>query len=385
MRDQIRNAFRAEFGSDPTVVTRAPGRLEILGNHTDYNEGLVLSAAVERAAFVAAAAVPGRECQIRDVRLRQTCRFHLDRLADPKSGDWGNYVKGIVVELQHRGVDVPAFRAVLHSTVPLSAGMSSSAALEISVAYALGRLARVEYPWLEWARIGQGCENRYVGAMTGLMDQFSSIRGRPGQLVLSDFRTLEVKNVPLPAATALVVANSMTTHTLTEEYNDRRASCERAVAVLRQAFPDVRALRDVNRERLDACRAALEDADYRRAAHVVDETERVRHAVRALHNGDAAALGQQMFASHESSRCLFENSSAGLDILVEEGRRLPGCLGARLSGGGFGGITVHLVAAPQSQAYADGLRTAFRARTDLEPDLMICQPGPGAAVLDSQE
>jgi galactokinase len=183
MIPDIRAGFQNEFGCPAEVAARAPGRLEILGNHTDYNEGVVLSVAVDRETRFAARRVPGSRCEVRDLRSGDHCTFDVDRLGKPKPGDWANYIKGILVQLQKRGVTVPAFNAVLESTIPMSAGMSSSAALEMAVGLALGDLAGADLPWLEWAKIGQACENEYVGAHTGLLDQFSSLRGRAGQLV----------------------------------------------------------------------------------------------------------------------------------------------------------------------------------------------------------
>ncbi|OPZ27744.1 MAG: Galactokinase [Lentisphaerae bacterium ADurb.BinA184] len=381
MNVSLSESFAARFGHAPAVRTRAPGRLEILGNHTDYNEGVVLSVAVDRETQVAAGPAAGGECVIEDVRDGDSRRFRADDLRTPQPGDWANYIKGLVVELAGRGIRVPAFEAVFASTVPLSAGMSSSAALEMSFALALGRLAGVELPWVEWARIGQACENNYVGARTGLLDQFSSLKGRAGHLVFSDFRSLDVRNVPLPGGVALVVANSMVKHHLTGAYNERRARCEDAVAVLHRRHPEVRALRDVDSAALEAAQPEMDVTSYRRARHVVGENERVFAGVAALERGDLAAFGRLMFESHESSRRFFENSCPELDQLVEVGRSLPGCIGARLSGGGFGGITVHLVVEAEAESYARRLQTAYRSLAGTAPDVMVCHAANGAEVL----
>ena len=381
MKDRVAQGFEQEFGRPPAVIARAPGRLEILGNHTDYNEGVVLSVAVDRATWVAAASAPGRDCRLKDLRDGSHRTFSLDELDDPEPGDWANYIKGIVVELRARGIEVDAFDAVLCSTVPLSAGMSSSAALEMSMCKAIGQLGGIDLPWTEWARVGQGAENNYVGARTGLLDQFSSLMGRAGQLVFSDFRSLAVRNVPLPAGTSLVVANCMVKHQLTNEYNERRARCEEAVAFLQQQDAAVKALRDVSREQLEACRGEMHILAWRRAMHVVGENERVFAGIGALEQGDLAGFGRLMVESHDSSRLNFENSCTELDILVEIGSSLPGFLGARLSGGGFGGITVHLVEEAEAEGYARRLATAYESRTEIEPETMICRAGNGAEAI----
>jgi galactokinase len=379
--EKIRLGFTSEYGKAPEVISRAPGRLEILGNHTDYNEGVVLSTAVDRATYVALAKRPGTMCRVKDLRDGSSRAFDLEKLNEPTPGDWANYIKGVIVALGERGVKCPAFDAVILSTIPMSAGMSSSAALEIAVVYALQQLGKVFLPWVELARIGQECENRYVGANTGLMDQFSSIRGKAGHLVFSDFRSLEVKNVPVPAGTALVVANSMVKHNLTGEYNERRTRCEDAVRFLQEKGEKVTALRDATTEMLNRWRDQMDIVTYRRALHVVGENERVFAGSAHLENNDLEAFGQLLFDSHESSRVNFENSCEELDILVELGRSLPGCLGARLSGGGFGGISVHLVLEEEAENYCKRLAVAYESRTGKVPETMICQPGAGAEVL----
>jgi len=368
-------------GGAPQVVTRAPGRLEILGNHTDYNEGVVLSAAVDRATFFAVRRSARPRCRIHDMRDQVSAEFAVSAPDRTEPGAWVRYIAGIVLELQKRGIAVPGFDAVLFSTIPMSAGMSSSAALEMATALALGRLTEVELPWIEWARIGQACENLAVGARTGLLDQFSSLKGKRHHLVYADFRELTVSNVPLPAEVALVVADSMVKHNLTGEYNERRACCEEATAALRARFASVHALRDVSRQQLEQNRDCMSITAYRRALHVIGENERVAEGVQALAGGDLAGFGQLLFASQESSRLNFENSCPELDTLVEIGKCLPGSIGARLSGGGFGGITVHLVRQAEAEVYARRLSAAYRGLTGRDSQTMICQADDGAAVL----
>ena len=380
MQDTVNETFRATFGGQAQVLARAPGRLEILGNHTDYNEGTVLSVAVDRATFVAAALSGSSQCRVLDAVSRSERCFDAAALGEPHRGDWANYIKGLLPELARRGIVVPGFNAVLGSTVPMSAGMSSSAALEMSMLLALLRLAGRELDWREQAKVGQACENRYVGAQTGLLDQFSSLKGKAGHLVYSDFRSLEVRNVPLPGGTALVVANSMVKHNLTNEYNERREACEAAVRVLQARAPAVKALRDVSLAQLEAARDDLDPVIYRRALHVVGEITRVEEGVKTLAAGDVQRFGASMFESQHSSTHYFENSCAELDTLVALGRGLPGALGARLSGGGFGGITVHLVEAAAAAAYAQALGERYRQRTGLNSEIMVCNAADGAQV-----
>ncbi|MEA4861989.1 MAG: galactokinase [Victivallaceae bacterium] len=372
--------FKKIYDRAPEVVSRAPGRLEVLGNHTDYNEGVVLSCAVEQAAHFAMAKRAGRICRIRDLREGVAAEFDLDRIAKAAPRDWSNYIRGVIVELRKRGIEIGAFDAVLDSSVPLSAGMSSSAALEMAAAMAFRTAYDIDLPLPEWARVGQGVENNYLGLKTGLLDQFSSLYGSKDSLILSDFRTVEVlKTVPLPTGFELVVANSMVKHTLVDsEYNSRRADCESAARKLAAALPGIRTLRDVLMSELEDHAQLLTDREFRRARHVVGECERVFAAERALARNDIGEFGALMFASHRSSQNNFENSCPELDVLVDFAVASPLCLGARLSGGGFGGITIHLVAASDVEEYTDKLRTHFQRVVQKDPQIIVCSVGDGA-------
>lgn len=383
LQKAVKAGFCDAFGTSPQVVTRAPGRLEILGNHTDYNEGLVFSTAVDCSMYVAASAKHGDTlCRMIDSGDGSERSFQINDIGSAIKGDWCNYIKGVVVAMQERGIVVPAFDLCLQSDIPPSAGMSSSAAFEMSVAYALGILAGVELPLVEWAKIGQHSENNYVGARTGLLDQLSSVCGAENALVLSDFRSLEVVNVAMPKGLALVVVNSMVKHDLTAEYNERRESCESAAAFFAERVDGVSSLRDVTGEMLEQYKSEMNPIHYKRAKHIVGENERVLAGKAALNKGDLEGFGKLLFESHESSREYFENSCDELDILIELGKSIPGVYGARLSGGGFGGITVHLVKEDIAATYRDRLATAFETRTGIKPQAMICVSGDGAEILE---
>ena len=379
--EPLEKIFESHFGRKPAVISRAPGRLEILGNHTDYNEGYVLSAAVTQATSFAMASKEGSVCTLVDCALSGEFKIDLDNMDAPRKGDWTNYLKGALVELRRRGVRFGAFDAVLRSTVPLSAGMSSSAALEMAFCFALKTIYGIDLPKADWARVGQAVENKYMGLQSGLLDQFSSIFGRKDALILCDFRSVEVlKNVPMPPGYSIVVANTMVKHNLVEsDYNKRRESCERARDVIRQVCPQVKMLRDVDRKMLESCRDKMDAVDYRRALHVVGEDERVMRGVAFLEKGDIRSFGELLFESHESSRVNFENSCPELDALVEIARSIPDCLGARLSGGGFGGITIHLVRHDAAEGYCNRLKTAYKAMTGKETQTILCDIGDGAS------
>ncbi|MBR7119090.1 MAG: galactokinase [Lentisphaeria bacterium] len=382
MQDFI-SKFTSFYGSAPTAAAMAPGRLEILGNHTDYNQGFVLSCAVAQNTAFALRRKEGTVCTLRDFRSGKTMTFDLANLDDvPSNGS--RYVKGMVKELAKRGFKVTAFDAAIESTVPLSAGMSSSAALETAAGYAIGREFGIELDKAEWARCGQGVENNYLGLKSGLLDQFSSIFGRKESMILSDFRTVEVlKTAALPPGYCIVVINSMKKHNLVDsEYNVRRADCEAAAKVMNRLVPGAATLRDISLEQLAEAKNEMSDREYRRALHVVGECTRVMDGIKMLEAGDIAGFGNSWFESHFSSRDNFENSTPELDYLVELARSIPGCLGARLSGGGFGGITIHLVEATAAEEYAKRVSTAYQSKTGVAAETIICNIGDGAKLIE---
>lgn len=379
MNDLIQK-FTQFYGKAPVAVSAAPGRLEILGNHTDYNQGFVLSCAVTQHTAFAIAPVSGTKCRLKDFRDGSVKEFELNDIATARPKDWSNYVKGMIVELGKRGIKVGAFDGAIESTVPLSAGMSSSAALEIAAGFGFREVFNINLDNADWARVGQGVENHYMGLKSGLLDQFSSIFGKKDSMILSDFRTVEVlRTVQMPSGYSIVVINSMVKHNLVDsEYNVRRQDCESAAAKLAKIYPGATTLRDITPAQLDKAKDALTAREYARAAHVVGEGDRVMRGVECLLKGDVKGFGQLWFESHESSRVNFENSTAELDYLVELAKSIPGGLGARLSGGGFGGITIHLVATADAETYAKRVQAGFKARIGMEPEVIICSIGDGA-------
>ena len=375
--------FRKIFKLEPAYLASAPGRLEILGNHTDYNEGLVLSAAVSQKTDFAMSPVKGRICRIVSNMDESIIEIDLDRVEEGiKKGCWSTYIKGVICEIRKRGADISAFDAAVTSTVPLSAGMSSSAALEVSALFAFQKAFGLKFSKTDLAKIGQGAENNFVGVQSGLLDQFSSIYGKKNSLILCDFRTNEVvKTVPVPEGYVIAVVNSMVRHTLVDsDYNVRRKSCENAVARLKETYPEIKALRDVTTQMLEKAKDALDFVDYKRALHIVGEDERVLAAVKTLDKSDIKSFGKILFESHESSRRNFENSCPELDYLIELSMSLPGCVGARLSGGGFGGISIHFVENAKVEEYSNRISTAYKLRTGIETVPILCELGDGAEV-----
>ena len=375
--------FTAYFGTAPRAAAQAPGRLEVLGNHTDYNEGLVLSCAVGQTTCFAVTPVPERDsCRVIDFRSGEVMSFTLADMDNPPPANGCAYIIGMMNEMRKRGAHFTGFDAAIESSVPLSAGMSSSAALETAAGLALGKAFDFELSRADWARAGQGVENNFLGLKSGLLDQFSSIFGQKDAIIMSDFRTVEViDTLPLQPGYVFVVINSMKKHNLVDsDYNVRRENCESAAGKLSQIYPEVRTLRDVAPQMLEAAADKLSFLELSRARHVVNECFRVKQAAEILRSGDMEKFGQLLYDSHESSRVNFENSTPELDYLVELAKSVPGCIGARLSGGGFGGITIHLVRDSEAENYCRRVCAAYKAQTGIDAEHFICSIGDGAQV-----
>ena len=381
MSNENTQLFEQAFSTQAELLAQAPGRLEVLGNHTDYNEGYVLSTAVNCNTQISFKKIDGNTCQVTSPFMNDGIReFDLTDITTPAEGkDWTNYVRGVIVALQNKGHQIGAFQALVTSNVPLSAGMSSSASLEMALVTGLDTLFNLALNNSEKALIGQACENNYIGANTGLMDQLTSLSGEEGQLVISEYRDVTVNHTPLPTELALVVLNSHVAHDLSKEYNERREQCENAVATLQKFHPEIKALRDVNMELLLSHKADLAQDDFKRALHVVGENERVLKAQELLKQADYSAFGKLLFESHQSSVDNFENSCEELNTLIKIGKESALCLGARLSGGGFGGISIHLVKSSDAEQYAQEASATYKAQTGKDTQTIICQAAPGAS------
>ena len=380
MKNDVIKLFKQTFGNEGEIFSQAPGRLEILGNHTDYNEGFVLSTAVDCYTFIALKKVPGDICRIISPGIEKDIRtFSIKKLDDrAKSQDWLKYIKGTAKEFEKRHYQLPAFEAAILSNVPLSAGMSSSASLEVALIKGFCELLEQDLSLSEMAKIGQGCENNYIGANTGLMDQFSSLAGKKDSFVLSEYRELTINEVPVPANISLVVFNSGVKHDLSQEYNERRSQCEESVKILQQFYPDIKSLRDISMNQLEAQAINFPEEVYKRALHVVGENERVHKALSCLEQKDVENFADLLFQSHNSSINNFENSCKELDFLVDVARSSNLCYGARLSGGGFGGISIHLVESARAENYQRFVQSTFKNQYGFMPDSFICQSAQGA-------
>jgi galactokinase len=331
----------------------APGRAEWLGNHTDYNDGLVLGIGLEVGATVSAHLTGGRQLVLRAADLGETLTCELDALRPVEAGSWANYAIGVAAGFLARGAEGRGLELEIRSTVPMGAGLSSSAALECATARALQQTWETDFDDMELAKIGQEAEHKFAGVRCGLLDQVTSLFARRHHAVFLDCRSLEVQSVPVPAEARFVIIQSGVKHALSDgAYNERRAECEEAARIL-----GVDKLRDATLQMLDEGEKSgrLQGAPLRRARHVVGENARVAAAVEALRAGDLGTVGRLMNESHESSRTLFENSCEELDFLSAEARSIPGCLGARLTGGGFGGAVLALVCRGNEEALVQSM------------------------------
>jgi len=352
----------------------APGRVELLGNHTDYNEGYVLSAAIDRGITLSGRATGDERILLHSRNLDRRHEARLGCLSPVREEEWANYPLGVLEIFRQEGLPVSGVEIGIEGDLPLGAGLSSSAALEVSTGKLLEKLFALKLDPLRLAKLCRRAENEFVGVNCGLLDQVSSVFGREDHVIFLDCREETVRTTPLPPGVSLLITECGVPHRLSGgEYNERREQCFDAAAKL-----GARALRDVSRERLEAGRGAMPELSYRRALHIVGENERVLAGIAALERGDVEAFGALMSRSHESSQHHFENSTPELDALVAIARGLPGVLGARLTGGGFGGATVTLVRSGESEAVAAALITRYREETGHTATIHHCRAAGGA-------
>jgi galactokinase len=386
--DGIARAFAAVFGRAPRVY-RAPGRVNLIGEHTDYNDGFVMPMALDRSTWVAAAARDDRRIVVRSRECDETVTIDLDHgrpeglhkrssrresRAGLQACHWADYVRGVATLLESPGADM-----LIASDVPIGAGLSSSAALEVACGLALSDLAGIVPDLDALARVAQRAEHEYAGTLCGIMDQMIACHGRAGHVMRLDTRTLECLHLPLPSSVRVVVCNTMVAHELASaEYNARRADCEAGVRALAARFPEIRALRDATLDQLDAITGDVTAQVWRRCRHVITENDRVVRAAAALTRSDYVAFGALMGASHASLRDDYEVSCPELDCMAGIAADVDGVFGARLTGGGFGGCAIALVDASAADArLRETIQQRYFASTGIRADVWICGAGSG--------
>jgi galactokinase len=379
------DSFRASFGDYPSVTARAPGRVNLLGEHVDYNDGIVLPAAIDRQVNLIAGKSGNDIVTIYALDFNDQTSFHINNLLDKVDtlGNplpaWALYPAGVAWSFQRAGFEVSGIQAVFSSNIPIGAGLSSSAAVEVGFAVIWQIFGNWGIGDIEMARLCQKAENIYVGVSCGLMDQFASFCGEADRALSFDIRSLEWESVPLPAGVSLVIADSGVRRNLTNSaYNKRRSACEQAVEELRQFKPSIQSLRDILPTEFAAYSPYLSEEPRKRAEHVVKEIARVQSATQALKRNDRQAFGALMYAAHQSLRDLYEVSTPELDALVEIARQLPGTIGARLTGAGFGGCTINLVEETYTSEFVDRLHKEYHDLTGKNSLVYICKASEGA-------
>jgi galactokinase len=398
----LRSAFRKSFHADPEIIVRAPGRVNLLGEHTDYNDGFVLPVAIDRAVWVAASRCVSHLATIVALDFDQSATFRITEL-EPGRADgwvaypiartsaagqaasgsgWAAYPAGVAWSLREAGYFLSGIDAVFASDVPIGVGLSSSAAVEVAFATAWQHLSRLSLPALDLARLCRRAENEYAGVKCGIMDQTISVVGRAGHALLLDCRDLSMQHVPLPSEYAIVVCDTRVERSLAASaYHQRQLECEEAVRSLQARELPIRALRDVTPEQLSTYGDELPEVVRRRARHVVAENARVLAGVEALRRDDVPTFGRAMIDSHASLRDDYEVSCRELDAMVEAALRVRGAIGARLTGAGFGGCVVSLVRDYAVRQFVKEVPAVYEKATDIKPALYVCAASKGAGVV----
>lgn len=388
LMDRITRVFQDTFGREPAHIARSPGRVNLLGEHVDYNDGFVLPAAIDRATYIAFSPANSDHTRLVATDFEEQTAFSPQTIASKTRMDssplpeWALYPAGVMWALGEDRLSTPAIDVVYASDVPRGSGLSSSASVELAFLTAWQALGKWALPPMQLALLGQKAENRYVGVNSGIMDQFASACGVENHLLLLDCRSLQWKTVPLPAEISIVVADTKVRRKLTSgEYNKRRLACEEAVRLLEQDLPDIKSLRDVSVGEFNRFAESLPEEVSKRARHVVEEIERTREAEALLATGDVQHFGELMNECHVSLRDLYEVSCPELDVMVRVAQSLEGCHGARLTGAGFGGCTVNLVAREQVDRFSGLLAKGFEAEVGYPPEIYITHASKGAGLL----
>jgi len=381
---RLKALFAERYGAIPTIY-RAPGRVNLIGEHTDYNDGFVMPAALNLYTYVAVSPRADRKLRVYSENLGEMCDLELNSIPLGRVGHWSDYVRGVAGVFESSGYRLRGADLAIISDVPLGAGLSSSAALEVSTAFALLSNSQISVDLTTVAKMCQKAEHLYAEMRCGIMDQFISCHGRAGHALMLDCRSLDFELLPIPPHIRLMVCNTMVRHEhASSGYNTRRHECEVGFRTLSEALPGICALRDVTLDDLENHSHHLSDVIYKRVRHVVTENDRVKKAATALEMGDIAEFGRLMADSHRSLRNDFEVSTLELDLMVELSNGQEGVYGARMTGGGFGGCTINLVEAAHAQEVQQRLEQRYGARTGLRPTILICETSDGAGAVSEK-
>jgi len=380
LANAVPERFQEVYGTSPSGTFRAPGRVNLIGEHTDYNDGFVMPAAIDFYSYAAIGEKADHTLSVYSEQFHQSVEFSIAHLAGPPRKHWSDYVRGVAAVLRDEGYPLRGANLVIDGQVPIGSGLSSSAAIEVTTALALTSLGGVTIPLLEVARLCQRAENTYTGARCGIMDQFVSCFGKRDHALMLDCRSMEATYLQLPPNVCLVICNTMVKHELaTGEYNERRASCERVVETIAKFRPEVRALRDLTLEDLEHYQNQISSVDFRRCRHVITENDRVKDAKAALESADLARFGELMYLSHDSLDQDYEVTCKELNIMVKLAREFEGIYGARMTGGGFGGCTITLVESKVVPEFQAIVAREYEKLTGLSPQIVVSAAAAGAS------
>ena len=383
MKNELTRLFIEQFQTSPQVIVRSPGRVNIIGEHADYNNGFVLPAAIDKAAYIAISLREDDEIHLSAVDLKENFSTTVHDLKPIGDVSWPNYILGSAAQFVKKGISLKGFNALLTSDVPIGAGLSSSAAVECATVFALNHLLQTGNERIEMVRMAQKAEHEYAGVMCGIMDQFASMMGKVNHVIKLDCRSLAYQYVPFKLdGIKIVLLNTNVKHSLaSSEYNTRRAECEKAVELIRPHHPSVTSLRDATVEMLDQYVLPVNELVYRRSRFVVDEMERLNDACMYLEQNDIASMGECMFETHEGLSHQYEVSCKELDFLVNFVKDRPEVIGARMMGGGFGGCTINLVQENAIAQLISEIKPAYEAAMNLPLDFYIASIENGTEIL----
>lgn len=395
MKSELIKQFTEIYGGDSSDVRlfSSPGRVNLIGEHTDYNGGYVFPAALLQASTIAVRKTDSGKIRVAATDLPDRVELDIDKLADYKDLKWGNYQAGVAYVLQEAGYEIVSCDILYHDTVPFGAGLSSSAAIEVVMATMLATFSNEAkgitkaVDMIEMAKLSQKAENVYCGVNCGIMDQFASAMGRQNQAIFLDCKDLSFKYVPLNlTGYKIVIGNTNKKRSLADsKYNERRAQCEEALEQLKIAYPDAECLRDISVEQFEDSKMLIQDEVCRmRAEHVVYECDRVLNSVKALNDGDLLSFGRMMTASHISLRDLYEVTGLNLDVMVEESLKIDGCIGSRMTGAGFGGCTVSIVEESAVENFIATVGKNYSERTGIVPAFYISEAGDGGREITAE-
>ena len=378
--EKIYEVYQQQFGHTPELIVSAPGRVNLIGEHTDYNDGFVLPMAIDRKICLGGSRREDQEVRLYSLNFQELTRFPITSLE--KEGKWADYIKGVIDEFLKTGAQLNGFDAVLYGDVPLGGGLSSSAAIEVAAAFFLAQLNDIEIAPEEMAKLCQRAENRFVGMNCGIMDQFISRLGQKGYALYLDCRDLSYQQIPFELDRyVVVICNSrMKRQLVNSAYNERRAQCEEGVRRLSTKLGGIKALRDVSSDQLDTYQSLLPPVVYQRCKHVITENERVTEAVAVLQRGDLTRFGHLLNQSHESLRDDYEVSCAEIDTLVEIAQQVQGTIGSRITGGGFGGCTVSIVQESALEKFTTTILAEYAKRTGIIAEIYVSRAEDGARV-----